>query len=133
MTDVHPMLAIDVTREPATARVVLDGLRHTAEADPDPVLREIAREIVEGRLTARQAASYSAYGEVLSGRLDDLAARWDALSETERDELATAGWTELGEPAGAELVSVDQLLGRVEAGVLDALAETGDLSAGEAM
>jgi hypothetical protein len=110
MTEVHPMLAIDVAREPSVARAILDDLRRTAESDPDPVRRELAREVVEGRLTARQVASYAAYGEVLAARLDDVVARWNTLSESEREERATAGWAELGEPAGAEAGTVEQLM-----------------------
>jgi hypothetical protein len=33
----------------------------------------MAREVVEGRLTARQLLSYSAYQEAMAGRFDELA------------------------------------------------------------
>jgi hypothetical protein len=124
--DVHPLLAIDVTEDPDLARTIWANLRELAASpDGDPVWREMAREVVEGRLTAGQLLSFGAYQDAMAGRLSDLASEWDAMPEAERERLAAAD--------EANRTPVEQLVAAAEAEVVARLAATGELSTAEAI
>ena len=126
MNDVHPLLAIDVTTDPDLAHTIWTNLQKVAgSADGDPVWREMAREVVEGRLTAGQLLSYGAYQDAMAGRLDDMAGEWDAMPEAERERLAAAD--------EATRVPVEQLVAAAEAEVVERLARSGDLSTAAAI
>jgi len=126
MNDVHPLLAIDVTTDPDLANTIWTNLQWVAgSADGDPVWREMAREVVEGRLTAGQLLSYGAYQDAMAGRLDDMAREWDAMPEAERERLAAAD--------EATRAPVEQLVAAAEAEVVERLARSGDLSTAAAI
>jgi hypothetical protein len=125
MPEIHPLLAIDVTDDPEVARTVWSNLRRLASADGDSVWREMAREVVEGRLTAGQLMSYGAYQNAMAGRLDELGREWDALSESERERLAAAD--------EATRVPVEHLVAAAEAEVVERLAQSGELSTAQAI
>lgn len=123
---VHPLLAIDVTQDPDLANTIWTNLRELAASpDGDPVWREMAREVVEGRLTAGQLLSCGAYQDAMAGRLDDMAREWDAVPEAERDRLAAAD--------EANRVPVEQLVAAAEAEVVERLVGTGGLSTAAAI
>lgn len=124
MTEIHPLLAVDVTSDAETARAVWSNLERLAESAEDPIWREMAREVVEGRLTASRLMSYSAYQEALGDRFDDLAQSWHGMSEDERAAL--------DDPAGDDSEPVEQLVARADADVVDALVRSGALSTEEA-
>lgn len=64
------LVGIDVTRDRETARTLWRILEQVRDRDEDPLRREIADEILSGRLTVRQAASFSQYQEALTQGLE---------------------------------------------------------------
>lgn len=60
------------------------SLREQASRDPDPVARDLAKDLLSGAVTLRQAAESRAYGELLSQRAHDGIEWWQSLSEEER-------------------------------------------------
>ncbi len=72
------------------ARLLYGSLRQVAEHAGQPELREMAREVLSGRITLRQAVQSDAYREVLSGRLGEFMAWYRNLDPQERDEQVAA-------------------------------------------
>jgi hypothetical protein len=60
-------------------------LRHAAQRHPDPVLREMAQEITEGRITVEQALQCDAYVDAMAEQWRSAIAEWNAMSDDERD------------------------------------------------
>ena len=68
----------------------------------NPLLREMAQEILAGRLTARDVMASSVYTEALTGgaAAGEFAAWYETAPEWEREEAATLGHAKLAELAG---------------------------------
>ncbi|MPZ84165.1 MAG: hypothetical protein GEV28_28700 [Actinophytocola sp.] len=119
------MLAVDVTDDPATARAVWANLRRLADSGADPSWREMAREVVEGRLTTRQLMSYGAYQEAMVGRFEELAEKWRDMPDAERAELVAPDPDDEPDPVGP-------LVEAAEADVIQELARPGGMSVADA-
>jgi hypothetical protein len=72
---------------PTVERLLRRALQEQADGDPDPLRRDMARDVLSGAVTLYQAANSSVYGELFAARADELAQWWEELSEADRDEL----------------------------------------------
>jgi hypothetical protein len=59
-------------------------LLQLAAAGDDPETAELAREMLAGRVSLRNATHTSAYSEILLSRMDPMLRTWEQLSESER-------------------------------------------------
>lgn len=70
--------------DPQLERHMRRSLREQAGRDPDPVARDLAKDLLSGAVTLRQAADSRAYGELLSRQAQDGLDWWQSLSDEER-------------------------------------------------
>jgi hypothetical protein len=75
------------------------ALRRLADQSPDPVLREMAREVLAGRLTPREVATSSLYAEALINATQKFTTWRESASEEEFEQAAEHGRTTLAELA----------------------------------
>lgn len=66
-------------------------LREVVESDSDPIRREIASEVLGGRLRMSEICSYSAYQEALHSNLDEVVRHWEAMPEEEFERRLAEG------------------------------------------
>jgi hypothetical protein len=67
------------------------ALNHLAKHGGTPILRELAREVLAGRMTLRQAAASSAYSDALAGMTRSGLDRINKLSPEERAAMRDQG------------------------------------------
>jgi hypothetical protein len=84
----------EMTRDPARARQLRRSLETLAERG-DPTVREMAREVLSGRLSLRDAANVPAYGEAMRQGVQEGLRAYAALSEAERREAEEEGRRQL--------------------------------------
>jgi hypothetical protein len=73
-------------------RAELAVLHRTARGQ-DPILSELANEVLNGRHTLRDMAFSSAYAEEFHQRMAPLLDRWQRMSESEREDAVTNAGT----------------------------------------
>jgi hypothetical protein len=103
LTSVSPDPNLDVTTDPALAKVLREEIRRVAESEDDLIRAEIAREILEGRMRASEIARYSFYAESLAAGLDEFL-RW-------RERLSASEYAEYEQWAEAYMENVRAELG----------------------
>ncbi|MFI0911217.1 MULTISPECIES: hypothetical protein [Streptomyces] len=72
-------------RDRARARVVHEALRHLAGGSGGEVLREMAQEVLSGRMRLHEAVRVGAYSEALTESVETAQAAWESLSPEERE------------------------------------------------
>ncbi|MFE4575040.1 hypothetical protein [Streptomyces chartreusis] len=77
--------------DPAQARLLRKSLETLAAGHGGDALKEMAQEVLSGRVGLRDAANVSAYADQLVDQAAPMAEKWAALSEVEREELAAEG------------------------------------------
>ncbi|MFG1668712.1 hypothetical protein [Streptomyces sp. Y7] len=77
--------------DPAQARLLRKSLETLAAGHGGDALKEMAQEVLSGRVGLRDAANVSAYADQLVEQAAPMAEKWAALSEAEREELAAEG------------------------------------------
>lgn len=82
---------LEIARDPVDARRLRESLEKLAESAPNDALKEMAGEVVSGRISLREAVTVPAYGEALIEGGRPFREAWDKLSESERAELAAEG------------------------------------------
>ncbi|GAO08893.1 hypothetical protein TPA0598_04_05290 [Streptomyces lydicamycinicus] len=82
---------LEITRDPARARVMRTALEQIAAGGRAGPLKEMAEEVLSGRLGLRQATTISAYADPLIEEFQTFKQEWDSLSEKEREERAAEG------------------------------------------
>ncbi|MEV1026210.1 hypothetical protein [Streptomyces sp. NPDC050264] len=82
---------MDLTDDPVQQRLLRKAMEVFRRGDAGPVLKEMAQEVLAGRVGLREAARIPAYAEAVIERGRDFRGRWDAMSDRERDELARSG------------------------------------------
>ncbi|MFB6638503.1 hypothetical protein ACFCYF_14710 [Streptomyces chartreusis] len=75
----------------AQARLLRKSLETLAAGHGGDALKEMAQEVLSGRVGLRDAANVSAYADQLVDQAAPMAEKWAALSEAEREELAAEG------------------------------------------
>lgn len=78
-------------QDPAQVRILRQSLEHLASGLGGPALKEMAQEVLSGRMGLRDAANVSAYAEQAVEQAAPLAEKWASMSDRERDELAAEG------------------------------------------
>jgi hypothetical protein len=82
---------IDVTRDPGLTRAIGLMLREITQTSTDPIAKEIAQEVLGGRLRMSEILSYGAYRDALGAHVDEVVQRWDALSGNEFEQRLAEG------------------------------------------
>ncbi|MEU6545386.1 hypothetical protein [Streptomyces sp. NPDC046859] len=84
-------------QDPAQAKILRQSLEHLASGLGGPALKEMAQEVLSGRMGLREAANVSVYAEEAVQQSTPLAEKWAAMSDSERAELAAEGEHQLQE------------------------------------
>ena len=96
-------------QDPAQVKVLRQSLEHLASGLGGNALKEMAQEVLSGRMGLREAANVAAYAEQAVEQAAPLAEKWASMSDRERDELAAEarGRAACGvrEPVGCEVAS----------------------------
>ncbi|MFG2193223.1 hypothetical protein [Streptomyces sp. NPDC048639] len=83
---------LGITKDPAAARLLRKSLEAVAAGGAGDALKEMAQEVLSGRVGLRQAMDISAYsGQLVEQVHSVMEEKWDSLSEKEREELAAEG------------------------------------------
>ncbi|MEV3858027.1 hypothetical protein AB0J38_27310 [Streptomyces sp. NPDC050095] len=82
---------MDLTDDPVQQRLLRQSLEVFRRGDAGPVLKEMAAEVLAGRIGLRQATQIPAYAEAVIDRGQECRMRWEALPESERDGLVREG------------------------------------------
>ncbi|MBB1251818.1 hypothetical protein H3146_00335 [Streptomyces sp. OF3] len=82
---------MDITGDPAHARVLRESLEKLADGVAGETLREFATEVLAGRVALRDAVRVPAYGDALVAGGRAFHDEWSRLSEAERQLLAAEG------------------------------------------
>ncbi|MCX4640797.1 hypothetical protein OG775_37840 [Streptomyces platensis] len=81
----------DLAQSPAEVRAVKKALEMVAGGGAGDTLKEMAQEVLTGRIGLREALDVSAYTEQIAQQSDSVRERWDGKSEGEREALAAEG------------------------------------------
>ncbi|MFF7190996.1 hypothetical protein ACFZAR_38630 [Streptomyces sp. NPDC008222] len=84
-------------QDPVQAKLLKQSLEHLASGLAGDTLKEMAQEVISGRLGLREAANVVAYTEQAVEQSAPLAERWASMSESERAALAAEGRRRLDE------------------------------------
>ncbi|MEV8435512.1 hypothetical protein PGH47_31085 [Streptomyces sp. HUAS 31] len=84
-------------QDPAQAKILRKSLEHLASGLGGPALKEMAQEVLSGRMGLREAANVSAYAEEAVVQSAPLAEKWASMSDSEREALAADGERRLEE------------------------------------
>ncbi|WP_327705028.1 hypothetical protein [Streptomyces decoyicus] len=87
----------DMAGSPAEARAIRKALEMVADGGAGGTLKEMAQEVLTGRIGLRDALNVSAYTEQMAEQAQPIRERWDGLSEREREAMAAAGERYLAE------------------------------------
>ncbi|MGW1839936.1 hypothetical protein [Streptomyces sp. NPDC002067] len=88
---------MDIAKDPAQARILRKALERLAEGGAGDTLKEMAQEILSGRVGLREASKISAYSEALVTGMQPFKEKWDETSDSERQNLAAEGERRLEE------------------------------------
>ncbi|MFF4525587.1 hypothetical protein [Streptomyces bluensis] len=78
-------------QDPVQAKILRQPLEHLASGLAGGALKEMAQEVISGRMGLREAANVSAYAEQALEQSAPLAEKWASMSDSERDALAAEG------------------------------------------
>ncbi|MGD6742845.1 hypothetical protein ACOKM3_13485 [Streptomyces sp. BH106] len=78
-------------QDPAQAKILRQSLEHLASGLGGGALKEMAQEVLSGRMGLREAADVSAYTEQALEQSAPLTQKWSEMSDAEREALAAEG------------------------------------------
>lgn len=81
--------------DPVRARQLRTSLQTILDRSNDSTLREMAREVLSGRLSLRDAAKVPAYGEAMRAGMQQGLRAYEEMSESERREAEEEGRRQL--------------------------------------
>lgn len=84
-------------QDPVQAKILRKSLEHLASGLGGPALKEMAQEVLSGRMGLREAANVSSYAEEAVVQSAPLAEKWASMSDSEREALAADGERRLEE------------------------------------
>ncbi|MCZ2523849.1 hypothetical protein GQS52_11375 [Streptomyces sp. SCUT-3] len=82
---------IDIAKDPANAKVLKRSLEQLASGGAGETLAEMAREVLQGRVSLRSAVQIPTYAESLMESSDHFASNWHKMSDSDRANLASEG------------------------------------------
>lgn len=82
---------MDVARDPAEARALRKSLEMIARGGAGDTMKEMAQEVLTGRLGLRQAAQTSGYTDAFIEKSEPFQREWNEMSEAERHARAAEG------------------------------------------
>ncbi|MEU6388994.1 hypothetical protein [Streptomyces sp. NPDC046939] len=86
---------MNLTDDPVQQRLLRKALEQFRRGDAGPVLKEMAQEVLAGRVTLREATRIPAYAEAVIERGQDFRRHWNTISDREREDLARSGQQQL--------------------------------------
>ncbi|MFJ8824619.1 hypothetical protein ACIREE_22900 [Streptomyces sp. NPDC102467] len=88
---------MDLTDDPVQQRLLRRAMEVFRRGDAGPVLKEMAQEVLAGRVGLREATGIPAYAEAVIDGGRDFRGRWDAMSNAEREALVRLGEQQVAE------------------------------------
>jgi hypothetical protein len=82
---------LEITRDPAAASIMRKSLEQLAKGGAGEVLKEMADEVLSGRVGLREAVSIPSYANHMIDKFQASRQEWDSLSEMDRERLAVDG------------------------------------------
>ncbi|MGY0018833.1 hypothetical protein [Streptomyces sp. cg35] len=82
---------MDLTDDPVQQRLLRKAMEVFRQGDAGPVLKEMAQEVLAGRVGLREATRISAYAEALIEGGQEFRQSWNVMPDRERDALARSG------------------------------------------
>ncbi|OEU86686.1 hypothetical protein DB35_23765 [Streptomyces abyssalis] len=82
---------LEIARDPVDARRLRESLEKLAGGASNDTLKEMAKEVLAGRIGLRDAVAVPAYSEALIEGGRPFREEWDKLSAAERERLAAEG------------------------------------------
>ncbi|NEB79964.1 hypothetical protein G3I40_32790 [Streptomyces sp. SID14478] len=82
---------MDLTDDPVQQRLLRKAMEVFRQGGGGPVLKEMAQEVLAGRVTLRDATRVSAYAEELIAQGQEFRTRWEAMPDAEREALGRSG------------------------------------------
>ncbi|MFI0242359.1 hypothetical protein [Streptomyces sp. NPDC016845] len=86
---------MDLTDDPVQQRLLRKAMEVFQRGDAGPVLKEMAQEVLAGRVSLREVTRIPAYAEAVIEQGQDFRRQWDAMPDRERDALARSGEQQL--------------------------------------
>jgi hypothetical protein len=81
----------ELKNDPVSERLRHRMLTEMASGDPDPLRRDLAKDLLSGSVTLTEAARSNVYGRIFDEGLKEFTDWWHGYSAQEREELlATA-------------------------------------------
>ncbi|MET9516918.1 hypothetical protein [Streptomyces sp. NPDC002994] len=77
--------------DPARARILRKSLEQLSKSDSQGALKEMAQEVLSGRIGLRQATTIAAYAEPMIEKIHGFRRDWDSMSEEERASHSREG------------------------------------------
>ncbi|MBO1336368.1 hypothetical protein [Streptomyces sp. VRA16 Mangrove soil] len=88
---------LDLTDDPVQQRLLRKALEVFREGGRGPVLQEMAREVLAGRVGLREATRIPAYAEAVIEQGQEFRRRWESMPDSERAALAREGERQVAE------------------------------------
>ncbi|MEU9502447.1 hypothetical protein [Streptomyces sp. NPDC048196] len=82
---------MDVARDPGEARALRKSLEMIARGGAGDTLKEMAQDVLTGRIGLRQAAQTAGYTDALIEKSEPFQQEWNGMSEAERHARAAEG------------------------------------------
>jgi hypothetical protein len=82
---------MDVARDPAEARALRKSLEVIARGGAGDTLKEMAQEVLTGRVGLRQAAQTAGYTDALISKSEPFQEEWNGMTDSERHARAVEG------------------------------------------
>ncbi|MFJ3290197.1 hypothetical protein ACIPMW_33535 [Streptomyces sp. NPDC086669] len=82
---------ISMGRDPAVARLLRKQLETLADGRAGAVLAEMAKEVLSGRISLRDAVRVRPYEHELLAAADRFGRKWDEMSELDRSQAESEG------------------------------------------
>ncbi|MER6842878.1 hypothetical protein [Streptomyces platensis] len=82
---------LEISKDPAAARALRKSLETLAGGGAGETLKEMASEVLSGRLGLRDAVNVTAYSEALIENTQTARDEWASMSESEREARADEG------------------------------------------
>ncbi|MFI6880936.1 hypothetical protein ACIBL6_46540 [Streptomyces sp. NPDC050400] len=82
---------MDLTDDPVQQRLLRKALEVFRQGGGGPVLKELAQEVLAGRIALRDAVRIPAYAEAVLDQGHEFRTRWESMPDSEREALACEG------------------------------------------
>ncbi|MFM9369505.1 hypothetical protein [Streptomyces sp. Da 82-17] len=82
---------MDIARDPQDAALLRKSLERLSQGVAGDTAKEMAQEVLAGRISLRDAVQIRAYSEALADGMRTFQEKWAEMSDSEREEAALQG------------------------------------------